>query len=92
MHADIGMAAGLGRESEKAESPDIRFDVSFDPHYCRALIAKGSSWQLHLADWLRERLRPGRLRVNGVETRSEVGEWTSVSFAPGRSRNSVELQ
>ena len=92
MHADIRMAAGPGTNTEKAESPDIRLDVSFDPHYCRALIAKGSSWQLHLADWLRERLRPGRLRVNGIETRSEVGEWTSVSFAPGRSRNSVELQ
>jgi len=92
MHADIRMENLPRADTEKAEALDIRLKVSFDPHYCRALIAKGSSWRLHLSDWLRAQLRPGKLRVNGIETQGEVGEWTSVSFAPGRTRNSVELQ
>ena len=30
--------------------------INYDPHYCRALIAKGSTWDLHLSDWLRAKL------------------------------------
>ena len=62
-HADIRAETGPRANAEKAGSPQIAFNVSFDPHYCRALIAKGSSWHLHVSDWLRGQLRPGKLRV-----------------------------
>jgi len=91
-HADVWIETGPPANAEDAKSPYIRLNVSFDPHYCRALIAKGSSWHLHLSDWLRGQLRPGKLRVNGIETVRGVGEWTSVRFEPGRARNSVEVQ
>ena len=61
-HADIGLAAD--------SSPgDARLMVSYDPHYCRALVAKPSTWDFHVADWLRPRLArladPGRREKPG---------------------------
>jgi hypothetical protein len=91
-HADIRAETGPRANAEKAGPPHIRVNVSFDPRYCRALIAKGSSWHLHVSDWLRGQLRPGKLRVNETETAHGVGEWTAVRFEPGRTRNSVEVQ
>jgi hypothetical protein len=91
MHADTRMETGPRAETGKAESPEVRLSVTYDPHYCRALIAKGSSWSLHLSDWLRAQLRPGKLSVNGTKTARGVGEWTNVRFEPGRTRNSVEI-
>ena len=91
MHASVRMATSPNVGAEKPEPPIIRLDISLDPHYCRALIAKGSSWHLHLSDWLREQIHPGRLKVNGIQTVGAAGEWTIVRFEPGRTENSLEL-
>ena len=40
-----------------ADAPEREVDVSYDPHYGRALVAKPSNWDFHVADWLRPRLQ-----------------------------------
>lgn len=65
--------------------------VSYDPHYCRALIAKPSSWNVEIADWLRESLRSPHIAVDGKDAGPVVNEQTVVVFYPGRSVHTVEF-
>ena len=61
-HHFIGMDEYVGyqhaeiRNSADAAKNELKFSVKYDPHYCRALIAKGSTWDLQVADWLQAKL------------------------------------
>src|SRR5215475_1869816 len=57
-HTFTGLDEYIGyqhAEWRPANADSMKLELNYDPHYCRALIAKGSTWTLHLSDWLRER-------------------------------------
>ena len=80
-HADIGCRAGAG----------AKLTVSYDPHYCRALVAKPSSWDLHVADWLRPRLQGLQIVVDGKSLGAVTNETQTIAFAAGATKHTIEL-
>lgn len=83
-HADIGLAAD--------SSPgDARLMVSYDPHYCRALVSKPSTWDFHVADWLRPRLEGLQIRVDGKSLGAVKNETQIIAFSAGAAKHTIEL-
>ena len=80
-HAEIQTAA-----------EDAKLTVFYDPHYCRALIAKPSSWNFEVADWLRARVQNSQLWVDGESVGAIKAETTFIDFAAGSQTHSVELR
>ncbi len=66
--------------------------ISYDPHYCRALIAKASDWNFDVADWLRPSLQSSHLLVDGNNVGSIKDEITIVNFKSGSQIHTVELR
>lgn len=69
-----------------------RLTVSYDPHYCRALIAKPSRWEFVVADWLRPALQSSQLWVDGKNLGAVKQENTTIHFQPGTQTHVVELR
>ena len=81
-HTDIGvMNDGAG----------AKLTVSYDPHYGRALVAKPSNWDLHVADWLRPRLQGLQLMVDGKSQGPVTRETQTIAFAAGATKHTIEL-
>lgn len=77
----------------KSEATKIlKLTVSYDPHYCRALISKPSTWDFHVADWLRSSLQNHQIWVDGKKLGSIKDETTRVDFAAGKQTHVVELR
>ena len=70
----------------------LQLQVNYDPHYCRALIAKGSTWTLHLSDWLRESLSSPDIWIDGNRLGAAKGEFTEVTFAAGSPSHTLEMR
>ena len=70
-HADIGLK-------------DALLTVAYDPHYCRALVAKPSTWDLHVADWLRPRLAERSAKGRREKHRTCEGRNPDHRFRRGR--------
>jgi len=83
-HAGLRTAASPGNA--------LRLEVTYDPHYCRALIAKGSTWTLHVSDWLRESLRNHEIWIDGKQFGTARGEVTEIPFAAGSPSHTLELR
>jgi hypothetical protein len=83
-HADIRTATGA------VKGPAIT--VLYDPHYCRALIAKSSNWNLAVADWLREPLKSSEVWVDGKKLGAVKGETTTIEFPAGSQTHRLELR
>jgi hypothetical protein len=83
-HADIRLAADSG-------SADARIAVSYDPHYCRALVSKPSNWDFQVADWLRPRLQGLQIRVDGKNMGPVKNETQSIAFSAGTEKHTIEL-
>jgi hypothetical protein len=66
--------------------------VNYDPHYCRALIAKGSTWDLDMSDWLRAKMKSPVIMVDGKKAGAVQQELTRISFAPGTQTHTIELR
>jgi hypothetical protein len=80
-HADIQLSPG-----------GAKLTVSYDPHYCRALVAKPSSWDFHVADWLRPRLQGLQVAVDGKTLGPIKNEVQTIAFAAGGQSHAIELK
>jgi len=69
----------------------MKLTVDYDPHYCRALVAKPSTWDFHLSDWLRAKVKGKGIWVDGKKTSVAQDEWTAISFSPG-ARHTLEVR
>lgn len=83
-HAEITSAQG--------DSGAIKLGISYDPHYCRALISKPSSWELVVADWLRPRLQSSQIWVDGKNLGAVKQENTMIHLPPGGQTHVLELR
>ena len=91
----IGMDEYIGYQHaviETAPAPGpFKISVTYDSHYCRALAAKGSEWNLELSDWLRSRVQGRRIKIDGKDGQT-VGRESSVAhFAPGAGTHAIEI-
>ena len=77
-HTDIVLADG-----------GATLNVTYDPHYGRALITKPSNWNLNVADWLRPRLQGTQIRVDGKSLGAMNAETQTIAFAPGSEKHTV---
>ena len=84
-HADIRLASGVA-----VKNPTLT--VSYDPHYCRALIAKPSNWTFQVADWLRPNLQSFAMWVDGKNLGFIKDETTVIDFAAGSQTHTLELR
>lgn len=73
-------------------SETLKMAVEYDPHYCRALRAKGSTWNLDVADWLRAELSSKKLWVDGKSAGPIDREIKVVALAPGAGPHVVEVR
>jgi hypothetical protein len=80
-HAAIHTSSGDG----------IKIELTYDPHYCRALIEKGSEWSLHLSDWLQSRLQGKEIVVDGKKFGVVTNEWSTVALSAGATTHNVEI-
>jgi hypothetical protein len=80
-HADIRSA--LGSDT---------LTVTYDPHYCRTLVDKSSSWDFNVADWLRPRLQSMQMLVDGKSLGSLKSETQMIVFAAGAGKHEIELK
>jgi hypothetical protein len=78
-HADIRLAPGSDTLA-----------VIYDPHYGRALVAKPSTWDFNVADWLRPRLQS--MLVDGKNLGPMKSETQTVAFAAGVEKHAIELK
>ncbi len=83
-HAEIRNAEG--------ESNGLRLAIGYDPRYCRALIAKGSEWNLHMSDWLLAKMKSSAIWVDGKKAGAVHQEWTPIPFAAGEQTHTLELR
>jgi hypothetical protein len=83
-HSDI--------RANSSRNGKLQLSVSYDPHYCRALIAKPSTWTLHVSDWLRSRLQSPGIWVDGKQRGTLAGELTNIDFAAGSQQHVLELR
>jgi hypothetical protein len=94
-HYFIGLDEYIGyQHAEVKTSPadnGVKFTLTYDPHYCRALIAKGSTWNLHLSDWLRSKVKSTGIWVDGKQAGAAGAEWTTISLGPGAQTHTIEL-
>ena len=82
-HADIRTAT---RDSQR------KVTVSYDAHYCRALIAKPSNWNFDVADWLRPSLQSSDLWIDGKNVGAVKDERTIVDFSAGSQSHVLEIR
>jgi len=82
-HVDVRTASG---------APATKITLTYDPHYCRALLAKPSNWNLNLADWLRPQLQGSHLWADGKDAGTVKGEITTVDFPAGSQVHVLELR
>jgi hypothetical protein len=78
-HADIRLASGSDM-----------LTVMYDPHYCRTLVAKPSTWDFHVADWLRPRLQS--IQVDGKNLGPLKSETQTIALAAGAEKHAIELK
>jgi hypothetical protein len=94
-HRFMGLDEYIGYQHADIQTPpeedEVKLAVNYDPHYCRALIAKGSTWDLHLSDWLRAKLRTQEILVDGKKAGAVQQEVTTISLAPGSQTHTIEL-
>ncbi len=83
-HTDIVLAADNSPGDEK-------LIVTYDPHYGRALVSKPSTWDLHVADWLRPRLQGLQILVDGKNLGPVANETQTIAFVAGTAKHVIEL-
>ena len=77
-HTDISLSPG-----------DAKLTLSYDPHYGRALVAKPSTWDLHVADWLRPRLQGLQISVDGKSLGPVTRETQTIAFSAGATTHTI---
>jgi len=84
-HADIHTASGAA-----FKQPTLT--VVYDPHYCRALISKPSTWNFQIADWLRPSFEYSQIWVDGKNLGSVKDETTVIDFQAGGQTHTLEVR
>jgi hypothetical protein len=75
------------------ENPNsAQLAVSYDPHYCRALIAKPSSWEFVVADWLRPAFESSQIWVDDKNLGPVKQEYTAIQFQRGSQTHVLEFR
>lgn len=82
--------ADLRSTSDKAGA--AKLTVSYDPHYCRALVSKPSIWDFHVADWLRASLQNEQIWVDGKKVGALKSETTQIDLQAGAHTHVIELR
>jgi hypothetical protein len=82
-HADIRNAA--------AEDTTVKLVITYDPHYCRALIAQKSNWDLYLSDWMLAKVKAKGIWVDGKKVTTAQSELTTVPLEAGAQVHTIEL-
>jgi len=93
----IGLDEYIGYQHATLATPPgiserLKMTVEYDPHYCRALRAKGSIWDLDVADWLRAELSAKQLWVDGRSSGPIDQELKVVILGAGPNPHVVELR
>jgi hypothetical protein len=83
-HADIRTLPSSGQD-------DLKVALNYDPHYCRALIAKPSDWNLHVSDWLLQKMKSRAILVDGRKAGVLQKEWTPILFSQGAQTHILAL-
>ena len=95
-HQFIGLDEYIGYQhaviTNSPAADGIRLAITYDPHYCRALLEKGSTWNLHLSDWLQEKLHGPGIWVDGKQAGAVKGEWTTIPLSRGAETHTIELR
>jgi len=84
-HASLRTAAVL-------DDAGIDITVLYDPHYCRALIAKGSIWSLDVSDWMRTQIQSRLLWVDGKSIGPIQQERTAISLQAATGLHTIEVR
>jgi hypothetical protein len=87
-----GLDEYIGYQHADIRLGDNTLTVTYDPHYCRALVAKPSTWDFNVADWLRPRLQSVQMSVDGKGIGPVKGETQTVAFAPGAEKHDIALK
>ena len=66
--------------------------IFYDPHYCRAVIAKPSNWEFVVADWLRPTLQGFQISVDGKTLGPVKQENTIIQLQPGSQSHIVAFR
>jgi hypothetical protein len=85
-----GLDEYIGYQHADIRLGDNTLTVTYGPHYCRALVAKPSTWDFNVADWLRPRLQS--IGVDGKNLEPLKGEIETVAFAAGAEKHEIELK
>jgi hypothetical protein len=95
-HHFIGLDEYIGYQHAEVKSISagnaMRLAITYDPHYCRALVAKGSTWTLHLSDWLQKKTRGRGIWVDGTQSAAVKGEWSTITLRSGVETHTIELR
>ena len=91
-YAFTGLDEYVGYQHADIRVAGAKLTVSYDPHYCRALVAKPSNWDLHVADWLRPRLSGLQVAVDGKNLGPIKNETQTIAFAAGAQSHAIELK
>jgi hypothetical protein len=78
--------------TSQSSSGSIKLNISYDPHYCRALISKPSSWEFVVADWLRPRLQSSQIWIDGKNLGAVKQENTVIPLPPGGQTHVLEVR
>jgi hypothetical protein len=79
-------------QTQAVEGTGFTLTVAYDPHYCRALIAKGSTWNLDVSDWMRARMGPDVLSVDGKPIGPIQQEQTALFLRAGSGLHTIEVK
>lgn len=91
-HVFTGLDEYVGyQHAELHTTAGTKITLAYDPHYCRALIAKPSNWNFNMADWMRAQVQGAHLLVDGKDVGVVKGEITSVGFQEGTTSHVLQL-
>jgi hypothetical protein len=93
----IGMDEYIGYQHADLRTPSVqggglKVAVAYDPHYCRALIEKKSTWDLNLSDWMLSRVKSWGVWADGKKVGALQQELTAIPLDAGLPSHTIELR
>jgi hypothetical protein len=69
----------------------VKLAITYDAHYCRELIAKKSTWDLYVSDWMLAKVKGVGIWVDGKKVSTMQQELTAVPVEAGAQNHTIEL-
>jgi hypothetical protein len=85
VHSDLRTTSDYGSNA-------LKLVINYDPHYCRALISKGSDWDLHLSDWMLAKTKSSSVWIDGKKMGGVRQEVTKIPLSAGPQMHTIELR